>query len=84
MAGLRLRGKVCLVTGAGRNIGREICLTFAREGADVVVNVRSNLKEGREVVRRVEEAGRRGLLVPGDVSDEGDVSRIFHTLKKRE
>ena len=50
---MRLEGKTALITGASRNIGREIALTFAREGADLVLNTRSSKAELEEVAARV-------------------------------
>ena len=68
---MRLEGKAALVTGASRNIGREIALTFAREGADLVLNTRQSAKELDEVAAQCRElgayrhrrlrCGRRGL-----------------------
>ena len=46
---MRLEGKAALITGASRNIGREVALTFAREGADLVLNTRQSAKELDEV-----------------------------------
>lgn len=44
---VRLQDRYAVITGAGRNIGREIALLFAREGAHIAVNVRSNIEEGK-------------------------------------
>jgi 3-oxoacyl-[acyl-carrier protein] reductase len=64
-----LDGKVAIVTGGGRNIGREICLVLAEHGCDVVVNARTNLAECEAVVAAVRAKGRRGLAVTADVAD---------------
>jgi 3-oxoacyl-[acyl-carrier protein] reductase len=64
-----LTGKVAIVTGAGRNIGRAIALTLADAGASVLVNARSNRAEADAVVRDVEAAGGRALVHLGDVAD---------------
>jgi len=66
---LGLDGKVAIVTGGGRNIGRQICLTLAGHGCDLVVNVRTNLAEGRAVVDEVKALGRRAIAVAADVGD---------------
>lgn len=64
-----LAGKVAVVTGAGRNIGRAIALTLADGGASVVVNVRSNRAEADAVAREIEAAGGKALVHIGDVAD---------------
>jgi 3-oxoacyl-[acyl-carrier protein] reductase len=64
-----LSGKVAVVTGAGRNIGRAIALTLAQGGASVVVNVRSNKAEADGVVREIEAAGGNAVAHVGDVAD---------------
>src|SRR5213083_943581 len=64
-----LTGRVAIVTGAGRNIGRAIALTLAEGGASVVVNARSNRAEAEAVVREIEAAGGKALVHIGDVAD---------------
>jgi len=64
-----LAGKVAIVTGAGRNIGRAIALQLAQAGASVVVNARSNKAEADAVVRDIEAAGGKAVAVIGDVAD---------------
>jgi 3-oxoacyl-[acyl-carrier protein] reductase len=67
--GKELSGKVAIVTGAGRNIGRAIALQLAEAGASVVVNVRSNKAEAAAVVAEIEKAGGKAVAVLGDVAD---------------
>jgi 3-oxoacyl-[acyl-carrier protein] reductase len=62
-------GKVAIVTGAGRNIGRAIALALAQGGASVVVNVRGNRAEAEAVAREIEAAGGKALVHVGDVAD---------------
>jgi NAD(P)-dependent dehydrogenase (short-subunit alcohol dehydrogenase family) len=57
-----LTGKVAIVTGAGRNIGRAIALALAEDGASVVVNVRSNRAEAEAVAREIEAKGGKALV----------------------
>ena len=64
-----LNGKVAIVTGAGRNIGRAIALTLAEGGASILVNARSNRTEAEAVVREIEAAGGSALVQIGDVAD---------------
>ena len=76
-AGLPLTGRVALVTGSSRGIGRAIALRLASMGADIVVNYRSDA-EGAETTRAaVEGLGRRALAVQADVTKEDEVARLF-------
>ena len=62
MTSKELTGKVAIVTGAGRNIGRAIALALAQGGASIVVNARSNRAEAEAVAREIEAAGSRALV----------------------
>ncbi|WP_432511411.1 SDR family oxidoreductase [Kineococcus sp. SYSU DK001] len=67
----RLTGRKALVTGADSGIGRAVAIAFAREGADVVLNhLPEEESDAREVAALVEEAGRKAVLAPGDLTDE--------------
>jgi 3-oxoacyl-[acyl-carrier protein] reductase len=68
-----LAGKVAIVTGAGRNIGRAIALALAKVGASIVVNVRSNQAEANAVAREIGSAGGQAMVQLGDVADAADV-----------
>lgn len=63
-----LDGRVALVTGGARGIGRAIALRLARDGAVVAVNYRSSETAAKEVVGEIESAGGAALAVAGDVS----------------
>jgi hypothetical protein len=65
----RLAGKVAIITGGDSGIGRAVAIAFAREGADLVISYLSEHDDARETERWVTEAGRRCLLVPGDIAD---------------
>ena len=71
-----LDGRVAIVTGAGRNIGRGIALALADGGAAVVVNARSNLKEAQAVAAEIERAGGKALAVTADVADADAVNKM--------
>ena len=73
---MRLENKTAMITGASRNIGREIALTFAREGADLILNTRSSGEELEDVASRCRELGVRTHTVLGDVSDSARVSAM--------
>ncbi|HEX2915291.1 MAG TPA: glucose 1-dehydrogenase [Chloroflexia bacterium] len=66
----KLTGKTALITGADSGIGRAVAIAFAREGADVLISYLSEENDARETARWVEEAGRKAILVPGDVANE--------------
>jgi 3-oxoacyl-[acyl-carrier protein] reductase len=74
-----LAGKVAVVTGAGRNIGRAIALALAEGGASVMVNVRSNRTEAETVVREIEAAGGNAVVHVGDVADAAAVQAMADT-----
>jgi len=66
----RLQGKVALITGSDSGIGRAVALAFAREGADVLISYLNEDPDAEETARVVREAGRKAVLVPGDISEE--------------
>ncbi len=74
---LPLAGKIALVTGSGQGIGRATALRLAQEGADVVINYRSNVQAAEEIRAQIEALGRRCMAVQADVSTEEGVSRLF-------
>ena len=71
-----LNGKVAIVTGAGRNIGRAIALALAEGGASVLVNARSNRAEADAVAHEIETAGGKALVHIGDVADAAQVQAM--------
>lgn len=72
----KLDGRVALVTGGSRGIGRAISLALAGEGAAVAVNYRSGEAQAQEVVREIEGQGGRAVAVPGDVADYGQAEAM--------
>ncbi|MCJ7625488.1 MAG: glucose 1-dehydrogenase [Anaerolineaceae bacterium] len=73
----RIKNKAALVTGASRGIGRGIAICLAEEGADVVVNYRTQSQEAEEVARMVEQKGRRAMIWQADVADRDAQQRMF-------
>jgi NAD(P)-dependent dehydrogenase (short-subunit alcohol dehydrogenase family) len=65
----RLKGRHALITGADSGIGRAVALAFAREGADVAISYLSEETDARETERLVTEAGRKAVLLPGDIGE---------------
>jgi NAD(P)-dependent dehydrogenase (short-subunit alcohol dehydrogenase family) len=79
---LPLEGRVALVTGAARRIGRSIALRLAAEGADVVVNYRSSKADADEVVTEIRAAGRRALAWQADVTHGDEVARMMAEVER--
>jgi NAD(P)-dependent dehydrogenase (short-subunit alcohol dehydrogenase family) len=77
-----LAGKVALVTGAAKRIGRSVALRLASEGADVIVNYRSSKANAEEVVTQISATGRRAMAVRADVAKRTDVLALFATVEK--
>jgi len=73
---VRLKGKVALVTGSSRGVGRAIALAYAKEGANVVVNYTANQTAGQEVVAAIEKMGSKAALVKADVSKAVDAEAL--------
>lgn len=77
-----LAGKVALVTGGSRGIGRAIAVALAAAGADVAVNYRVRQSAAREVCAEIESLGRRARAVAADVSIAAQVSRLVETVER--
>lgn len=75
-------GKVALVTGAGRGIGKAIALALAAEGMDVAVNYRSRDAEAKEVAERIRARGRVGIAMQADVSQQAEVTRLVQQVER--
>jgi 3-oxoacyl-[acyl-carrier protein] reductase len=80
---MKLEGKAALVTGASRGIGRAIALALAGEGADVVVNCSSSIKEAEKVAQEIRELGRNSIVIKADVSDKTAVEKMVSEVVKQ-
>jgi glucose 1-dehydrogenase/3-oxoacyl-[acyl-carrier protein] reductase len=79
---VKLKGKVALVTGSGRGIGRGIAEVFADEGADVAINDVDDLKMAEQVAQGIRGKGRRAVTVKADVSKRADVEPMIDKVWK--
>ncbi len=77
-----LSGRVALVTGAGKRIGRSIALALGREGMNVVVNYSSSRTEAEEVALEIRKMGRKAIAVRADVAKKADVQAMLQATKK--
>ncbi|MEV7192786.1 SDR family oxidoreductase [Streptomyces sp. NPDC093510] len=75
----RLSGKSALVTGGDSGIGRAVAIAFAREGADVLISYLDEHDDARETARWVEQAGRKAVLVPGDLAEPEHCRAVVRT-----
>ncbi len=78
-----LIGKIAIITGASRGIGRAIALTLAGAGANIAVNYRSRDSEAAEVASKIRRLGRLAVAVKADVSISADVDRMVGIVEKR-
>jgi len=78
-----LSGKVALVTGASRGIGRAIALELARSGADVAVNFAGSRQAAEEVAAQIQEMGRKSMAIQANVSEPASVEAMFREVEEQ-
>lgn len=83
MASRELEGRVALVTGASRNIGRATALALAEGGASVIVNARTSIDEAKAVVAEIESRGGKAMAAIADVTDEAAVNAMAKEALER-
>ena len=79
---VELHGKIALVTGASRGIGRAVAISLARWGTDVAINYKSQEGEAQVTLDQVTSIGRRAIVVQADVSLSSNVTRMIDTVEK--
>ncbi len=80
---LKLKGKVALVTGGSRGIGKAICLSLAKNGADVVVNCHSHIKSAENVAKKIRTLRRKALVIKADVSKKSEVEVMVKQILRK-
>jgi 3-oxoacyl-[acyl-carrier protein] reductase len=79
---MKLKGKVAVITGGARDLGRAISVKLASEGAKVVINYFDNPDDAQETLKMVQKLGAEGIIVQGDMTKAVDVKHLFEeTLK---
>lgn len=76
---MRLDNRVALITGSSRGIGRATALAFAREGADLIINYRSQSEKAEETVNQIKQMGRKAIAIKADVADGDAVDKMVET-----
>lgn len=79
----RFEGKIALVTGGSRGIGRAISLGLASEGADIAINYIKNEEAAAETVAEIETLGRKAFAIQADVSDPKGIKELFTVIKEK-
>jgi pteridine reductase len=82
-AGKPLQGRVALVTGAAKRLGRAVALRLAEEGADVVIHYRSSAAEAQSAAAEIEKSGRRGRAISADLTNVSEIKRLFDEAAKQ-
>lgn len=79
---MKLKGKTAVVTGGARDIGREVAIKLAKEGANVVVNYYLSQEDGDTTLKLIEEEGGKAIIVQGDMTKQEDIDTLVSESKK--
>jgi 3-oxoacyl-[acyl-carrier protein] reductase len=79
---MQIHGKIALVTGASRGIGRACALAFAAAGCDIAVNYLQARDEAESLIKEIVARGRRAIAIQADVSREADVQQLVRTVER--
>ena len=82
-SGEALRGRVALVTGAAKRLGRAVALRLAEEGADIVIHYRSSAAEANSAIAEIEKMERRGVAIAADLTSVAEIKRLFDEAAKQ-
>lgn len=74
----KLTGRKAIITGGDSGIGRAVAIAFAREGADVLISYLNEHEDAKETAKYVEQAGKKAVLVPGDIQEEAHCKQIVN------
>lgn len=78
-----LKGKIILITGASRGIGKAIALVSAQNHAEVILNYKKSEKEAREIINTITKNGQKAHLIKADISNEGEIKKMFDKISKK-
>ena len=83
MKNLEFKGKVALITGASRGIGRAIAIELAKNGANIAINYNSNIKSAKETQKLVDKTGVKSEIIKADVSREKSIKLLIKQTEKK-
>lgn len=78
----KLKGKKVIITGGDSGIGKAVAIAFAREGADILISYLNEEEDANDTLKYIKAAGRKAVLLPGDISEEAHCNYIIETALK--